>query len=72
MPKDETEMVAARLPGELVDFARKLGHGNVSAGIRQALEYLARRRNTKPTQGEINDAIRTLAAAADDVPGEEE
>jgi hypothetical protein len=62
---DDTELVASRLPRELVDFARKVGRGNVSAGIRDALEYLAQRHNTKPTQSQINDAIRTLADVQD-------
>ena len=62
---DDTELVASRLPGDLVEFARKLGRGNVSAGIRLALEKAKQEGHRKPTQEQINDAIRTLAAAAD-------
>lgn len=58
---DDTELVAARLPGDLVAFALKLGKGNKSEGIRVALEYLRSRHNRKPSQEDINDAIRTLA-----------
>lgn len=58
---DDTELVAARLPTELVDLARKVGKGNVSAGIREALEYLRSRHNRKPSQEDVNAAIATLA-----------
>lgn len=68
---DETELVASRLPKDLVAFALKLGGGNKSEGIRVALEYAKRGGNRKPTQEEINDAIRTLAEAADRLAEEE-
>jgi hypothetical protein len=63
---DETELVASRLPKELVAFVLKLGRGNKSEGIRMAIEYVMREGNAKPTQAQINDAIRTLAAAAEE------
>ncbi len=71
---DETELVASRLPKDLVAFAIKLGNGNKSEGIRIALEYARREGHRRPTQEQINDAIRTLAAAADhdDLPFAEE
>ena len=59
---EPTELVGARLPKELVELARKIGHGNLSAGIRQALE---RYNHRKPTQDEIDAAIATLAQMQD-------
>jgi len=64
MPVD-TEFIGARVPKELADLARKVGGGNLSEGVRLALEYLERHQNRRPTQAEIHDAIRTLASAAD-------
>lgn len=58
MSKSATEHIGARLPAELIDLARELGQGNISAGLRLALERYNHRR---PTQAEIAAAIRTLA-----------
>jgi len=66
MPKEETEFVGARLPKALVDLARLIGKGNISAGIREALQRYNRRR---PTDEEVNAAIATLAQMQEeDVP----
>ena len=66
MAKDETEKIGVRVPKELADLARKVGGGNLSEGVRLALEYLAQRHTQKPTQEQVNDAIRTLAEMQDE------